>query len=217
MSGTATWNDSLVLSYLGLRKAIGVIGIALPFALALGRILLEGPGVQTSISAYYYTVMRNVFVGSLCAIAVFLMSYRGYEWKDSFAGKLACLFAVGVAIFPTTPDAGATPRDQVIGTVHITCAALFFLTLSYFSLALFRKTDPMATPTPKKLQRNVVYTVCGWAMIACIVAIGVVKGLLSGNTEIMQYEPVFWLESTAIVAFGISWIVKGEAILKDRV
>jgi hypothetical protein len=31
-----------------------------------------------------------------------------------------------------------------------------------------------------------------------------------------RFEPRFWLESIAIVAFGISWLTKGEAILKDQ-
>jgi hypothetical protein len=69
--------EPLVLSYLGLRKAVGIIGLALPFVLAFGKILLQSPGIQDSISAYYYTDMGNVFVGSLCAIGVFLMSTRG--------------------------------------------------------------------------------------------------------------------------------------------
>ena len=40
--------DSLVLSYLDLRKAVGIIGFALPFVLALGKILLQGHGIQSS-------------------------------------------------------------------------------------------------------------------------------------------------------------------------
>jgi hypothetical protein len=47
---------SLAMSYLGLRRAIGFIGIFLPLVLASGKIFIEGPGIQGSISAYYYTV-----------------------------------------------------------------------------------------------------------------------------------------------------------------
>lgn len=206
---------SLVISYLGLRKAIGIIGIALPFVLAFGKILLDGPGLQSSISSYYYTVMRDVFVGSLCAIAVFLMSYRGYERKDDIAGKLACAFAIGVALFPTTPDMDPTARDKVIAGLHFLFAASFFLTLAFFSLVLFRKTDPTKTPTPKKLQRNVVYTICGYAILACIALIAGL-GLLPGTSPVRRLAPAFWLESIAVVAFGISWLTKGEAILKDE-
>ena len=209
-------DQSLVLSYLGLRKAIGIIGIALPFALAIGKWILDGPGLETSISAYYYSVMRNVFVGSLCAIAVFLMSYRGYEKVDAIAGRLACAFAIGTALFPTTPDVNATPHDHFIGALHLTFAALFFLTLAFFCLRLFRKTSPTRTPTPQKLKRNAVYTVCGYTIIGCLVAIAIVKGLLAGDESVMQLDPVFWLEAIAIVAFGVSWFTKGEAILKDQ-
>ena len=31
------------------------------------------------------------------------------------------------------------------------------------------------------------------------------------------YHPIFWLETTAILSFGISWLTKREAILKDQV
>lgn len=30
-----------------------------------------------------------------------------------------------------------------------------------------------------------------------------------------KYDPVFWLESVSLFAFGISWLVKGQLILKD--
>lgn len=215
MNPQAGTNDSLVISYLGLRKAIGIIGTALPFVLAFGKILLEGPGIQSSISAYYYTVMRDVFVGSLCAIAVFLMSYRGYERQDDIAGDLACAFALGVALFPATPDAGATAQENVIGVLHLFFAACFFLTLAFFSLVLFRKTNPDKPPTLRKVQRNRVYTVCGYAILVCIALITLVA-FMSNDSPIKRLDPVFWLEAAAIVAFGVSWLTKGEAILRDE-
>jgi len=205
---------SLVLSYLGLRKAIGIIGTALPFALAFGKILLEGPGIQSSISSHYHSGMRDVFVGSLCAIAVFLMSYRGYERQDDIAGDLACVFALGVALFPTTPEMNATPVDKIVGALHLIFAACFLLTLAFFSLVLFRKTDPTQTPTRRKLQRNAVYAVCGYAILTCL-ALVVVVALMSSDSPVKRLDPVFWLESVAVVAFGASWLTKGEAILKD--
>lgn len=207
-------NDTLVISYLGLRKAIGVIGIALPFVLAFGKIAFESPGVQPSVSDYYYTVMRDVFVGSLCAIAVFLVSYRGYERRDAIAGDLACAFALGVALFPTAPELDPTTQQKIISAMHHISAAGFFLTLAYFSLVLFRKTDPRFTPTPRKLQRNVVYTVCGYTILACIGLI-LLLALMQDTAPLTRLDPVFWLEATAVVAFGVSWLTKGEAILKD--
>lgn len=206
-------HDTLVLSYLSLRRAVGLIGIALPFVLALGEFLFDDWGLRGSVSNYYYSSMGDVFVGSLCAIAVFLMSYRGYERRDDFAGNLACIFALGVALFPTEPEAGATARQNLVGALHLVFAAGLLLTLAYFSLALFRLTSPH--PTPQKLQRNKVYTVCGYTILACVALCAVVK-LLPGNALLLKFSPVFWLEAVAVVAFGVSWLTKGEAILADK-
>jgi hypothetical protein len=225
------------MSYLGLRRAIGFIGVSLPLVLVLGKIIVEGPGIQGSISAYYYTAMRNVFVGSLCAIGVFLMSYR-YQKQDAIAAFLAGIFAVGVALFPTAPEVATTARDKIIGTVHVVSAGLFFLTLAYISLLLFTKTHPEKTLRPHKLLeylsllmvtrtipgeplksrkrwRNVIYRVCGYTIIACIVLLGIAT-IPSFNYLVKQLHAVFWLESIAVVAFGISWLIKGETLLKDR-
>lgn len=30
------------------------------------------------------------------------------------------------------------------------------------------------------------------------------------------YSPIYWPEAIAIIAFGMSWLVKGEDILKDE-
>ncbi len=206
----------LVLSYLSLRKAVGIIGLALPFVLALGKILLQGRGLQSSISSYYYTDVGGVFVGALCAIGVFLMSVRGFDWRDHVAGALASIFAIGVALLPTTPEGVATCREQIIGTFHLAFAALLFLTLAYFCLKLFTLTDPLRTPTRRKLQRNTVYRVCGYLILASIFLIAV-AALPPVKDLVAALKPRFWLESVAVVAFGVAWLVKGETILKDEV
>ncbi len=209
-------NDSLVMSYLNLRTAVGVIGIILPFTLVVGKMILTGePGIQSSISAYYYTVMRDVFVGGLWAIGVFLISYHGYEREDEIAGKFATVFAVGTAIFPTFPP-NPSSIQIFIGWLHLIFALCLFVTLAYFALVLFRKTNPNKKPTPQKIKRNIIYTICGWGMLSCVALI-IFIGLLPANSTIRELNPVFWLEAIAIVLFGLSWFVKGEAILKDEV
>lgn len=210
--GTVT--DPHVISYFALRKAVGIIGVALPVVLIVGKIVFEGQGIQSSISAYYYTVMRDVFVGGLCSIGVFLLSYRGYSRIDDIAGDLACLFAVGVALFPTTPAADASGTERFIGGLHLAFAICFFLTLAFFSIVLFRRTDPTKTPTAKKKIRNGVYLACGIVILICVVGIGIIK-LLPAENPIYALTPVFWLEAIAIWAFGWSWITKGELILAD--
>lgn len=210
--------NSLVISYLTLRKIIGLLGIALPVVLAVGGLLIfEKPELQRSISAYFHTDLRQVFVGSLWAIGFFLLSYKGYGRADAIAGDLGCLFAVGMTLFPTRPEVVVSSNDVLFGQIHQAFAALFFLTLIFFSLFLFTKTNPSQPPTKKKLQRNMVYRVCGYAMALAILLIVVYFRIQNRDPSFLQSShPVFWLEALAIVAFGVSWLTKGEAILKDE-
>ena len=170
--------SALVFSYLALRKAIGLLGIAYPFVLSVGALLIFRTNIQRSISSYHYTGMRDVFAGTLWAIGFFLLSYKGYERADDVAGNLGCIFAVGMALFPTFPNGVASSSARVFGYLHLAFAALFLLTLIYFSLFLFTKTDPRKPPTWEKLQRNRVYKACGYIMAICILLIAVYFRLL---------------------------------------
>jgi hypothetical protein len=78
--------------------------MALPFVLAIPRWFLRDHVLASSISSYYYTGMRNLFVGSLCAFSMFMLCCRGYDKKDEIAGILSSMFALGVAFFRTSPD-----------------------------------------------------------------------------------------------------------------
>ena len=207
-------DQALLISYLTLRKIVGLLGAALPFVVSLGAAALFQQGLQASISAYYYTGTRDVFVGMLWAIGIFLLSYRGYQAKDSIAGDVASVCAIGIALFPTTPP--DAPQTTGSGAVHLVFATVFFLTLAYFSLFLFTKTN-QPKPTARKLQRNKVYRACGLAILACLALI-LVDAVLPDDlaNSLRRLEPRFWLESIAIVAFGISWLTKGEAILADE-
>jgi hypothetical protein len=33
--------------------------------------------------------------------------------------------------------------------------------------------------------------------------------------ELQQYKPVFWFETIAVWAFGLSWLTKGNVLFKD--
>lgn len=209
--------EPLVRSYLFMRKGIGIIGIALPIVLVIGKIILESPGISDSISSYYYTVMRNVLVGSLSAIGIFLICYR-YDYLDDIVSTIAGVCAIGVALFPTNPDVGATQRQVIIGWAHFSFATCFFLILAGMAIFLFRRTDPNKNPTHRKQQRNIVYFICGIAILACLVLAALI--FLVPNVPdtpwLQTLHPIFWLESLMIFAFGIAWFVKGETILKDE-
>ncbi len=197
------------VSYLTLRRVVGILGVLLPILLAVGCFVLGSGGeLQSSISAYYGTAMRDVFVGVLFVIGWFLFSYTGYERKDDIAGDLACFFALGVALFPTISD------SQAIRTVHFIFAAALFLVLAYFSLFLFTQTKKGVPQTPEKEARNRIYMACGVIMLACIASVTLYYAFLQ-DAPVAAIKPVFWLESLALWAFGWSWFVKGETLWRD--
>lgn len=196
-------------SYLALRKAVGWIGILLPFTLLFGDfIIFKGDTIQRSISYYYYTGMGDVFVGAVCALALFMFFYCDHDKLDDWAGNLAGFFAIGIACFPAT-EAGS---GDLIGKIHLTCAALFFLTLAVFSLFLFTKKG--SDPTPQKLRRNKIYIICGLIMITCLIAIAIYPAFLKNDNSETSF--IFWAETFALIAFGVSWITKGRTIYPDK-
>jgi hypothetical protein len=123
-------------SYLALRKAVGWIGILLPFVLMFGNFLIfNGNMPLFNISTYYYTGMRDVYVGAMCAIGLFLFFYRGYDRWDDWAGNIAGFCAFCIAWFPTTKIG---PQD-LAGRIHFNAASIFFVILACFSLFLFTR------------------------------------------------------------------------------
>jgi hypothetical protein len=215
-------DNHLVLSFLRVRRAIGLLGYFLPLALLTYSLTL-GDGLLPSISAYYYSPMREVFVGTLSAISVFLWSYEGYrlrpgEWlSDLMAARIASLGALTVALVPTLPvtPVACTFSQCVIGfslasTLHWLGAAAFFGALALFCLVLFVRGDH---PDAEKTASNAIYRTCGWIILAAVVLIGLI--LLSPapvKTTLTPLRPVFWLETIATFAFATSWMVKGDAM-----
>jgi hypothetical protein len=57
-----------------------------------------------SVSAYYYTPARAVFVGSLIAFGAALIAYKGRTPEEDVALDLSGFLAIVVAIVPTVPD-----------------------------------------------------------------------------------------------------------------
>ena len=204
------------ISYAGMRRFVGWLGFSLPFVLPIGYVIFFSrrnfPG---SIRGYYYTGMRNYLVAALCVQGVLFIAYDAYHDKlDIWITNLAGIFAVGVAFFPTEPVA-ASAHQKDIGHIHFVFAALLFTTLAVMALR-FTKTNPDGNPTTQKSRRNIVYITCA-ALIAASMLVAFIANFLP--TAIKQSMPsLFWFEAIAVVAFSVSWLVKGEtiAVLNDK-
>lgn len=210
--------SELASAYTHLQQVVGIIAVLLPFVLAIGNMFFDGIELRGSISAYYYTPMGGVFVGALCALAVFLLSYNHRPLpkfkRDKDVSTVASVVTLGVALLPTTSDAPmASGSEKVVGVAHLICAGALFVLLAYFSLVLFTRTGG-GTMTPEKRRRNQIYRACGGVIVAAIVLVPV-SNLVDPPSS---WRTLFWLESVAVVAFGVSWLVKGYSwpIWADR-
>lgn len=202
-----------IISYLTLRVLIGATGVLLPFLVVLGKLITDGSWqLEFSISDYYDNgTGGDILVGVLFVLGFFLMSYKGPMPIDNRVANAGCLAALGVALFPTTFCTGCW-----VHTLHFVFALLLFSVFIFFSIYLFRKTNPDKKMTTEKKYRNRVYLICGIIMILCILGIAVSFYLLDDSIS-KKYHLVYWFESLALVSFGISWITKSESFyLKDK-
>lgn len=245
-------SDPLIISYLTLRRLVGLIAVLLPPILLTSSWLssrkldiyvssttVVASKLPPSVSGYYYTGMRNFLVGSLCALGVFLVGYNGYDNIDRWATNLAGILAICVAFFPTTPSVKNPSSSQhAIGLVHIASASLLFILLAFMALR-FAKTWPGDRPKTllgrilaglgfanawpdgpgkarmrRKKRRNVAYRICA---LLILLSMGLA---LAGNylpVSVKEMAPtLFWFETIAILAFGVSWFVKGRSLLPIR-
>jgi hypothetical protein len=164
---TTNTSNGMIISYFTLRKVLGWMGISLVPLMIVGSVAIcHVTFIEISVSAYYYTCMGNALVGILCCISLFLLSYRGYERIDSIVSKLAGIFALGIAFFPTSES---EVKNDIISTLHYVSAGLFFAMLSYMSVFLFTKSCGHKTNEKKKRDR--VYRTCGILMAASAVCI----------------------------------------------
>jgi hypothetical protein len=98
-------------SYLLMRTIIGFIGITFPIVLIAGDHLLESnaPTVRASLSAYYYSGMRDFFVAGMAVSGLFLITYRLFEKSlNNVLTIVGGLAALGVAFFPTDRFEGSS-------------------------------------------------------------------------------------------------------------
>jgi len=82
---------------------VGVVAMAVLLGVSVGIEIAVGPalGILDSISAYYYTPVRGVFVGSLLAVGLGLVAIKGREGPEDVMLNLAGMLAPLVAFVPT--------------------------------------------------------------------------------------------------------------------
>ena len=204
-------------SFLLMRTVIGLIGFLLPFGLMLGDWwIVAGDVPRSSLSAYYHTGVRDLFVGSLVAIGIFLVTYRFFELiLDNVLSVVAGLAALGVALLPTDsrlPDTPLQSRlgEDLVGNVHIACAVVFVFSLAVMSW-LFATDRPDEDPSPRPRWARPVHRASAVVIVAAMLY------MLANAIWHFDHHAAYWGETVATVAFGVSWLVKaGEMSRRVR-
>lgn len=144
---------------------------------------------------------------------------------DMIAAKVAGLFALLVAMFPTDFGTYADMscsrfvdgEGKVANVIHYIAASVLFSTFAFFSLVQFTKTNKPGHMAGAKRTRNGIYKTCGWIIVFCIAGIAFVS-FAPGNlyNKIKHLKPTFVLETIALLAFGFSWLIKGNTFFRDE-
>ncbi|MCP1198828.1 hypothetical protein [Notoacmeibacter sp. MSK16QG-6] len=208
-------SDPRLMNYMRLRQLVGWLGLLLPVVLIGGGLFID-MAFRPTLSSYYYSDLRDVFVGTLFAIGTFLITYR-YERADDIVTTIAGFAAYAVALFPTSADdcldfwSAGLPAQ-----IHVIAAAIFLGALGVMSLFLF--TRSAGVKTPMKRRRNGVYVAAGLTIFVCL-------GVIADEFTTVERCPaedlpdrfvILAAEAVAVIAFGLSWLVKGEFMLGDR-
>jgi hypothetical protein len=205
-----------VQSFLRLRIGVGALAILLPPALVIvdGLWFNGGWSSRDSLSDYYYSGARELFVGTLCAVGVFLIAYKVAEKNlDNTLSGVAGVAAVGVALFPTNNDASValTPlQDELtegfVAGIHYGCAVVFISLLAalsvYFGIRE-GKRPARQTRRPPRFWRD-FHWICAGVIGAALLFM-----LVAQVGDVGPKDALFIGETVAVLAFAVSWLAKG--------
>ena len=165
----------VVLTYRYLRGAM--IALLLMLLLSVGYQWWWETGHSCwlgSLSAYYYTPARGVFVGALCALGANLIAYKGHSAEEDVLLNFSGLMAFVVALVPTAPDDRCGPNAYTQTAPEIAAAVRnnvwSLLVVAVVSAAvvvcLGRVGRVGAPPRPRSVRSVVVSIGCGTAVLA---------------------------------------------------
>lgn len=228
-------HNKLVISYLTLRKLIGIAGMALPALLAVAPSRTSDYlfNLEPSISDYFFTSRGDVLVVVLCLIGFFLLVYNGYDLVERCLTLLAGVCAMGVAFAPTGMRCGNCEKSVHTGAGgflpvlagtwwHLAFAVVFFLSLGIISTFYFTKGGDQKIAWrelgkfTQKNRRNLAYVICGCLIFLCLIVLTIyfIYRAKTGN-DLKPYPIVYIFETIAVEAFGFSWLVKGQTLWPD--
>ncbi len=185
------------LAFLIKSFGIGVIALAVPIVLPL----VGGYAGHYSISYFYHVpATRDLFVGLLWALGLFLVLFQGFGRAENLLLSAAGVLLILVAMVPT----GIEQCTDTAVDWHEGFAFAFFACLFVVALGFSKRRLKYILWSPLRERFARAYNLAGCLMI----------GLPSAAWGISQWQgsdcghAVYWTEAAAIGAFAFYWFVK---------
>ena len=199
------------------RLLIGLTAFLLPFLVTLvhGRII-------SSISAYYYTVSRNIFVGLLFITGFFLFVYNGKYYYEAVISKIAAICALGTALAPTGyPEDITVNREHLEAVIHPAAALHYIASICLFVQLIFLcfcfarraklKRENREIDDIRAGKRRIIYILCALLMSAALLSYPVLWLFFPfTQADLNRIHLLFFAESTALISFGAAWFTAGK-------
>lgn len=181
-----------VRSYLYLSLGIGLIAVLLPIWL----VIAGGYQTHDSMSSFYHDTAgpaRDILVGSLCAVGVFLFLFHGLSKLENWLLNFAGIAIIAVALIPSPGDTGYGSA-----WLHRGSAIVFFVLIGIVAIFLSKGRIENIRDQRKKRWFATAYNVAGAAMVALPVIVASLQGT----------HWVFLTEWVGIWTFSAYWFLK---------
>lgn len=187
-------------AYLYLAIGIGLLSALFPILL----VLAAGYDEHKTISFFYHSKValgRDIMVGTLCAVGVFLMLFQGLSRLENWLLNIGGASAIGVALIPMPSDQCHTEPY----TIHGSLAFVFFGCLAVVAVFLSKGRLKHIVWPPLRKRLWWAYTLCGAAMVVLPVIAFMTNNLAPKACE---HHGVFWAEALGIWSFSAYWFFK---------
>ena len=192
-----------------IQRTIGTIAVVFPFLVVLIVILIEGD-ILSSLSSYYYSAARDVYVGCLCSIGILLLIYPTKNRSQLLTGIFSALCCFLTAFFPATPP---TSVHIFSGIIHYVAMSALFGLLTYYSIAFFE--SDIGVPTRAKIRRRPMYIFCRYGIIINLIFF--IFAVIVQTISKIEWGGIliFINELALFIFFGLLWVTKGRFIIKE--
>jgi hypothetical protein len=212
-----SWDALYIRAFLWLRTLVGALGIALPVVVILVDkfVFEESPFPRGSVSVYYYSGVRDLFVAILSATGVFFIAYKVSEKTlENTLSLAAGALALLIPLFPTlrpSKDIPLTPLQKLLGdhtvwVVHFVASAGFLLSLMGISFMFgWRERG-------RERRQGQRFSPTFWSRYHFICAAAMALALIWIIATLSAHWPPDALlagEWVTAWAFGASWLMKG--------